>query len=136
MSKHRDRLLAGAAAVAVLVVLALGFHQLGPREEQRAIRADEQRVRDLQLIAQAIYVRQSALPASLAELPSRSVISLNDPVTHAPYEYRPQSGMSYELCATFGTDSATNAGPQNPSPWNHPRGRYCFQLNGSRMSIY
>lgn len=136
MSKHRDLWLAAAAAAAVLAVLALGLQQLGSREEQRAIRADEQRVRDLQLIAQAISVRRGALPASLGELPRRAVLSLNDPLTHAPYEYHPQSGMSYELCATFGTDSATHQGTQsNPSFWSHARGRYCFQLDGSR-TIY
>ncbi|HXM40501.1 MAG TPA: hypothetical protein VN924_04570 [Bryobacteraceae bacterium] len=137
MPKHRDLLLAGGATAAVLVVLALGFIQLGPREKQRAIRADERRVRDLQSIVQTIYARQNALPASLAELPRSSVPSLRDPVTQAPYEYHPQSGMRHELCAGFATNSAANEGFQRDPPfWSHPRGRHCFQLDGSRMAIF
>jgi hypothetical protein len=135
-------MLGAGATAAVLVGLALGFIQLGPRGKQRAMRADERRVQDLQSIAQAIYLRQT-VPASLAELPRSPVASLHDPVTQAPYEYHPQSGMRYELCASFATDSVDSADSagyegfrRDPPSWSHTRGRYCFQLDGSRMTLY
>ena len=124
MSKHKDLLLAVAALVVVLVVLALGFQRLGPH--------DERRIQDLRWIAEAIYARQKPLPATLAELPHASLISLNDPVTNAPYEYHPTSGTIYELCATFATASAANEDFQmGPVFWSHPKGRHCYQLNKS-----
>jgi len=129
MSKHRDLLLAGGAAVVVAAVLAFGFHVLGPPRNQRDISADERRVQDLRTIAQQIYGRHS-LPTTLAEL--RFPGKLEDPVTHAPYEYHTKSGTAYELCATFATassDSDTEYTRPITLFWNHGKGRQCFQLD-------
>lgn len=137
MKKRRDLIMAAAALLAVLIMLALGFHALGPRADRRAARADERRVEDLRSIAQAIYYRQKALPATLAELPVPAA-SLKDPVTGAPYEYHPDAGKTYELCATFASDSATDYEEFRPRPvfWSHPKGRHCFQLDASQMAPF
>ena len=142
MAKRRDAMTAAVALVAVLLVLALGFHRLGPRANQRAIRADERRIEDLRSIAQQIYFRnhrQTPMPTSLAEQMQSTGVSLNDPVTKVPYEYHPKAGSTYELCATFATNSNAQAGwiIQPPSAfWSHPKGTQCYQLDASQMPEY
>jgi hypothetical protein len=133
---------AAMALVAVLVVLALGFHRLGPRANQRAIRADERRIEDLRSIAQAVYYlnrRQLPMPTTLAELPQSARMSLDDPVTNAPYGYHPKSGTAYELCATFATNgNAPDESGLDPhsSFWTHPKGVHCYQLDVSQTTEY
>jgi len=135
MSKRKDRLLAAGAAVVVATVLAFGFYVLGPPQNQRAIGADERRVQDLREIAQQIYGRHS-LPATLAEL--RFGRQLEDPVTHAPYEYHTKSGTAYELCAIFATASADSDSeyPRSTTFWNHSKGRQCFQLDAAQAPAW
>ena len=116
-----DLLLAGGDAAAVVVVLALGFQQLAPREEQRAVRADQPRT-GICSLPRRLYLSAKCAVRLSGRMAARTVIGLNDPVTHAPYEIHPQSGMNCELYATFATDSTTNECIQrNPSPCNHPR---------------
>jgi len=130
-------MMGGMALVVVLVVLAIGFHRLGPRGYQRAFMADERRIEDLRAIAEAVYYRRQApMPATLAELPQSARISLNDPVTNAPYEYHPKSGAAYELCATFATESGAPGEANRPLHdkfWSHSKGRYCYQQDASKM---
>ncbi|MGA3262303.1 MAG: hypothetical protein ABSE35_25790 [Bryobacteraceae bacterium] len=142
MAKRRDAMTAGMALVAVLVVLALGFHRLGPRANQRTIKADERRVEDLRSIAQEMRIqnlRQMPIPASVAKLRQSTGTNLNDPVTNAPYEYHPMFGTAYELCATFATGSgAQDRWDMQPrwDFWNHPKGRYCYRLDASKVTEY
>ena len=141
MTKHRDGLMAGGTVVVVLVVLALGFHRLGPRANQRAIRADERRIADLRSIAQAIYFRnyqKMPMPATLTDPPQSSRVNTNDPVTSAPYEYHPKTGTVYELCATFATDSTSdeNGFRERSAFWNHTKGRHCYRLDASQVMDY
>jgi hypothetical protein len=142
MTKRRDRLTGAAALVTVLVVLALGFHRLGPRANQRAIKADQLRLEDLHSIAQQVYfqnLRQMPMPDALGELPQSAHVSLHDPVTNAPYEYHPKLGTAYELCANFETDSSAREGwniqPYSPF-WNHAKGRFCYRLDAAKMTEY
>lgn len=139
MPRRRDGLVAAGALLVVLAVLAIGFQRLGSRGRQRALNADARRVEDLQSLAHCIRARsQTKLPATLAELPSTPAVSLKDPVTQAPYEYRPQSGTSYLLCATFATASASDDGGVRPgySFWSHPQGRHCYQLDAGQPGPY
>ena len=133
-SNRRDRVSAAAASLVVVVVLAFGFHRLGPHQRQRLFRADEQRVRDLQSIARALYVRHKPLPLSLAEIPAATFLHTTDPVTRALYEYHRQSDTSYDVCATFETDSA--ADENQPSFWSHAAGRHCFAINATQPVPY
>jgi hypothetical protein len=141
MKKPRDLAMAAAALAAVVAALAIGFHQLGPRANQRAIRADERRIADLRSIAQAIYFRnqqKKPLPATLSYLPLSAGTSGKDPLTSAPYEYHPASGTAYELCATFATDSTADEDGFQPRSafWNHTKGRHCYQLDASLVVEY
>jgi hypothetical protein len=135
MRRRKDVLFSAAALVIVVVVLALGFRRLGPPRHQRATTADARRVSDLHEIAQRIAaMKLLAVPASLAGLRQSRFMNLNDPATRAPYEYHPKSCTVYELCATFATASAEGdyRRPLLSRFWWHPKGRYCYQLDGSK----
>lgn len=137
MPKRRDVLPASAALVAVLVVLAVGFYRLGPRDQQRAMRADQRRVEGLQSIARAVYYRKEPLPNTLSELPHGDSTVVSDPLTKIPYEYRRISPTTYELCATFGAASeADDSFRAHASFWDHPKGRHCYLLDTSQVPSY
>ncbi len=137
--------------VLVLIAVIGGFIIVGSPSQQRAIRFDEQRVSDLSNIqSQVVYYwqRKQVLPQELSDL-NDTISNYSvpvDPETSAPYEYAVKgvmgvkgapSGLSFELCAAFSTDSSTTnnsstisrpivpAGGQLDS-WSHPSGHTCF----------
>lgn len=136
MARRKDLLLAGAALAVVTGVLALGFHSLGGRAKQRDFKADERRIAELQGLARQIReMHAHELPDSLAGLGSSS--DLKDPVSKLPYEYHRKSGATYELCATFATDSGEEGGYATGSKfWTHPKGRQCYQLDTTTTNLY
>ncbi len=129
----RNKLMAALSSAVVALMIVLGFLQLGPPTEQRELRADAQRVR--QLYQLSIEVKSywtshaSQLPAGIDQLPSSAY---RDPVTRAPYEYRVEKGSEYELCAFFARSSdRREIASSSPNPWIHPAGRHCFPLDAS-----
>ena len=138
MQKRRDVAMAAAAAAAVAAVLVIGFYYLGSPANQRAMNSDQHRVDDLRNIAQWIHMRPAPLPGSLAELARGSPVHVKDPVSNAPYEYHPESGTVYELCATFVTawSGDEQVDPVRSAFWNHPRGRHCYHLDAGRALPY
>jgi len=126
----RDRVMALISSAAVVLIVILGFLQLGPPRAQRELRADQERVQHLFQLSTEVRnywnAHPSELPASLNQLSGGSYA---DPVTQAPYEYHPKQGSQYELCAKFQRPSSP-AGP-NPDPWAHRAGHYCFQLDAT-----
>ena len=121
-------------------MLAIALFAAGSPRKARYEEIDSRRVRELQQLSQAVesYFRERrGLPVSLdslATLPSVYVESIQDPVTHRPYEYRPVSAVSYELCATFdqpdtaGTSTGVYAPDRPPRFWRHAAGRRCYTL--------
>jgi hypothetical protein len=131
----RDRMMAALSSAVVVLMVILGFFQLGSPREQRNVRADSERV--LQLYRFSAEIRSywtahaSQLPHIINQLPG--FVQANDPITHAPYEYHPRQGSQYELCATFARSSDQNqVGPGNDQ-WTHPAGRHCFQLDATEI---
>ncbi len=131
---------------AVATVVGIGLYLSGTPSQARALRADQQRVNQLQQISGAVenyYVTKSVLPTTLDDLKNQHGYfeSLADPVTHEVYAYRVASSTEYELCATFQTDSTKDntmqASPAYPVPvgfgigntWQHAVGKKCFELN-------
>jgi hypothetical protein len=131
----RDRVMAVASAVVVVVMILLGFIQLGAPSAQRKLVADSQRVQRLFSLSSAIrnywHAHASQLPASLAEVPGTYI----DPLTHDTFEYHPAAGSQYQLCAVFAAPSQQdfdNQSPRvDPNAWTHPAGRFCFLLDAS-----
>ena len=134
-SRAFDRAFAAVATAAVVAAIAAGFWVLGTPGRQREIAADRQRSQDLMAIAQRLPDQYPAdddnfeLPATLdaTELG-------HDPLTNQPYEYGRLGDRTFELCATFDTDSSTHRlqEPQNnpeAEQWQHPEGRHCFEFD-------
>lgn len=129
----RDRTMAGLSSALVVLLVALGFWQLGSPRRQREFRADSERVRELYQLSIGIgqYWKDHAsrLPATLDQLPGHA--SFSDPVTQKPYEYHPKQGDQYELCASFAHSSSGQGSTFGPNTWIHSAGRHCFQFNAA-----
>lgn len=130
-----DRAFAGVATAAVIAAVVAGFWVLGTPGRQREIAADRKRVQDMTAIAQRLHEQYLAeaetfkLPETLGAAELR-----NDPLTNQPYEYDRLGDRTFELCATFDTDSSThrlNDQDFNPDAerWQHPEGRHCFEFD-------
>lgn len=140
LSSSLRKISAIVALILVIAAIITGFMVIGSPRTQRLVKYDEQRVMDLQSINQSIiyyYELKGSLPNTLNEVVSSGnyMILPTDPETYASYEYImiDQNAKTYELCATFNTDSTSingNIAPSrveiNPNSWNHPAGRYCF----------
>jgi len=140
---HVTRMTAIASAVIVLVAIVTGFFIIGSPAKQRAMRFDDQRVQDLQMIQANIithWTQKSKIPSQLSEL-TDSLSGFTpplDPSTKLPYEYSRTSDLMFELCATFTYPSETNSQEKfasAPMPyggsymdnWSHGGGRICFE---------
>jgi hypothetical protein len=132
---NRDRWMALVSAAIVLIVLILGFSNLGAPSTQRDFRADARRLGDLYRMTTGIsnYWREHSqkLPPSTSQIPGGAP---TDPITHAPYEYIPGNGDTYNLCANFARNSPV--APPGMDLWTHPAGRHCFPLNATISPQY
>lgn len=126
------RWLAVGGILVVVATLALALGVLGSPAQQRLIRMDERRERDLSRLTNEVrsyYGLERALPVQLSVLSSQpgSTLATADPVTGAPYEYFVVSPDRFRLCAVFDTDTAAKPrrGPRI-NGFAHGRGRHCF----------
>lgn len=129
-----------ATSLVVLATIVLGFLLVGSPAQQRKVRFDDQRVSELTSIQYEIanfYSTKRVLPTSLADLTNAlsGFTTPTDPSTGAQFEYSVKSALSFELCATFETDSVTTGLQTVPSyggyglpdqNWTHGTGRTCF----------
>jgi hypothetical protein len=127
----RARIAGTVVVVAVTAAVAAGIYLLGSPAAERARRLDDRRVQDLSGIARAVdlyWTRESRFPASLDQLRSDTGagITVVDPATGRPYDYRPLDEGKYELCASFEGDSGESNRFANGF-WTHRAGRQCFQ---------
>lgn len=133
----------GLVIASVGVAIIAGFIVMGSPSMERARQADQQRINHLQQISYAMdsyWSFNKNLPTSLEMLRNERnvyVESLNDPQTRDLYEYRTTGTSTYDLCATFQTDSGQTekgevrpmySGPGSPSFWQHTTGKKCFSL--------
>lgn len=133
-----------SAAVIVLAIIASLF-VVGSPSKQRDVRLDQDRVSDLQTIQSSLidYWRdKEALPESLVALEDDIIGYRNpvDPESGETYEYTMTGELTFQLCATFTTqsdfsDKETYATPMmydfgymggNFNIWSHEMGRGCF----------
>lgn len=128
--------------LSVVVVVVAGLWLAGSPAQERARRLDGSRVSSLQSIANAIdqyYNTNKTLPPDLETLSkARETYYLNslvDPETNMPFEYAVRDTDTYDLCATFATDTMDQQTVQ-PEPyepwegrfWEHQIGRTCFNI--------
>ena len=138
----RAQMVGWAAGILVLLAIIAGFFIMGTPGEIRSYRFDGDRVRHLQDIQWQVvnyWQQKQKLPAALQELedPISGYRIPLDAETGTLYEYRVIGERSFELCATFNTDSGFAATPPQVYParyidgiendnWLHKEGRQCF----------
>jgi hypothetical protein len=128
----RDRWMALFSGLVVVALLIPGFWFVGAPGRQRALRADQKRLQDIDMVSgriRNVWNASHKLPERLDQLPEPAPA---DPVSGAGYEYRVKAGSQYELCATFAKASLPNDLPQ-ARIWTHPAGRYCFSLDATSV---
>jgi len=129
----RDARVALVAAIAIVVVIVLGFRVLGGPGTQRLVRSDERKLRALAELAQKIQQKwrtsNSELPPTLDSFPEKEK---QDPLTHKPFVYHLKSTSAYELCATFATDNRHQEPGEAEDAWRHPKGDFCFPLEATQ----
>lgn len=102
--------------ILVLIVSGVGLYLAGSPGENRSVRYDEIRLRDLDRLKNAIdsyYQDNYQLPTTISQLLSNRVKTdlpyikkePKDPQSKAGYVYRIIDETKYELCATFATAS-------------------------------
>lgn len=142
-SNHQatDRAFTLLAVTSVIAAVIAGFWLLGSPNKQRLISLDADRVNHLMQIAGALRTdyggragqASKPLPKLLSDTNVKPSL-LKDPVTDSLYEYRLRSDSTYELCATFATDSFEAAAPNrrfSDERWAHPKGRHCYEFDVS-----
>lgn len=135
---HTQFLIIGG--VLVLIATAWSFALMGSPARSRDLRMDEQRLGHLRAIAAEIQniVLESAyyapdnkpvlrreLPKTLEEAQESALyqkLSITDPETGVPYEYRVLGRSTFELCAQFTYPRDLD----HDISWNHDAGRDCF----------
>lgn len=99
-------------AVVVVASFIGSFFLIDSPAVARARAFDQNRVNDLSQLSAAVedhYRINQKLPATLDELtPTRAYLELSDPKTNEPYKYKTTGAASYELCATFETESVND----------------------------
>jgi len=128
------RWLAIVASVVVVATVVAAIVVMGSPSAQREAKVDARRAADLFRIGSAIdrwVERNDALPPDLAALAAEpgARLAIVDPVTAVPYAYAITGARSYELCATFTTDTA-QSGHVEAWPgeaWAHDVGPHCFE---------
>ena len=133
-ASRAGRWLAIVASVVVLATVVAAIVVMGSPSAQREAKLDARRAADLFRIGSAVdrwVERHDALPPDLAALAAEpgARLAIADPVSGAPYGYAIIEARSYEVCATFTTDTA-QSGDVTGWPgevWSHDVGPQCFE---------
>jgi hypothetical protein len=126
-----QRLAAVASVAVVAAAVVAGLWLSGSPAEQRLLRLDESRVRDLRELSRAVYYRweeRQVLAATADELVDGRALSRlpMDPASQEPYEYRVKGAREFEVCAVF----SRPARPEDAEDfWYHDVGRRCFEFD-------
>lgn len=128
----RGRLAAAVAMIVVVTAVILGLKLAGSPAAERDRRLDVRRAEDLAAVARAVdvyYARRDRLPAALEDL--TGTVTIADPSSGRPYDFRPLGPKRYEVCATFSRQSEDRG---YADFWTHGQGRQCFQLDVKPVS--
>ncbi len=135
---HRRKVNMVGAAVGALAIMTVvgGFLLIGSPSHIRALREDDQRVRDLQNIQSQLvnyWQQKQELPETLADLDDPlSGFSVPTPPEGPAYEYDVTGPLSFTLCTTFEAESPEGqaersyAYPSIDGDWSHEAGHACF----------
>ena len=120
---------------AVTLGLIASFVISGSPGEQRLERLDELRIAHLVQLTEAVddyWEAQDELPLKMSELLDGRRLSRmpSDPETGLAYEYEQLDPTSYQLCASFDRQSASQLAVDF---WIHDVGRGCFTFTHSDL---
>jgi hypothetical protein len=134
-----------ASSVVIVAAIVASMFVIGSPAKQRDARLDQNRVSDLQSIQSSLvdYWRdKETLPETLAALEDDIIGYRNpaDPESGEAYEYSMTGELSFQLCATFATESNGSDKDVYTTPmmyefgytggdfdvWSHAQGRVCF----------
>lgn len=144
------KIFVGIVIAVVSAAIIGGLFLSGTPEQMRLFRFDQLRTSDLRQISAAVedyWQRRAKLPDNLQVLtrgPGGYIRSLRDPKSNQLYEYSITGETTFQLCATFETDTSVGdrSGVRRPASeefWAHGIGRTCFEfeaLPDSRRSSY
>lgn len=138
MTARMHLFFAGAASLVVAFAIVWGFVLAGSPMARRMQRLDEQRLQDLQTIAEEIEAMvietngkrqlKAPLPSTLEEAVKHARatrINPRDPETGELYRYTLKNETTYELCAMFAAQRQSDYSVF----WNHAAGEHCFTIN-------
>lgn len=125
------------ALIIIVGSIVAGFSVMGSPATQRAVRYDQERIRNLQDIQNQVvqhWQTRGSLPDTLDDLDdSLSFYTIpSDPVTRESYEYNKTGDLEFSLCSNFNLDSRgqiartyypTRLGGEN---WQYEAGNWCF----------
>ncbi len=127
---------AGVTILTTLIFVILAFMLVGSPATQRARQFDLTRLNHLGQISNEIqyfFDQHERLPESLGELTPIYTIIPVDPQTQEAYDYEPQAGTTYQLCAVFTLDKFKPKGETQTfksayiSDKDFTAGRNCFE---------
>ena len=126
-------LFVGVGTAIVIGAVTAGLMVLGSPATERERRMDQRRAGDLAEIGREVdfYRKENGkLPDRLDAVEGAKTfgLSIRDPETQQPYEYRVVDADKYQLCAQFQQDSARR-GSGSSDFWRHGTGKQCFALD-------
>ena len=132
-----QRLAALGSVVVVGAAIIAGLVFVGPPSEQRMLRLDVQRVRDLmqlQLAVDSYWAEHRELPGTLPDVVDGRRLSQVplDPASDQSYEYRATEARRFELCAAFARPSPAE---DARNFWSHEAGRKCFSFEVTEHNL-
>lgn len=121
----------------VLAAIVGGMLLIGSPMTQRNMRIDAQQISDLNMLSENIvqfWQRKGTLPSELVDIEDDLLgISVpKSPEGQPPYVYNVKSDLSFELCASFLTDTTQDAQTDkrgfltSEMRWQHSIGKTCF----------
>lgn len=125
-----NRVVAIASTVVVIITAVAGLYLSGSPAEQRLLRIDERRIRDLNQLANAVqryWQEQGELPDTLQQLvDGRRLSKLPvDPDSGLAYQYT-AGDKKFSLCAEFKRPTRETTTIEF---WQHPAGAHCFEFD-------
>jgi hypothetical protein len=141
VNEKLSKTIGGLVSLVVIASVVGGFFIMGTPQEQRALRFDQDRVyhlQDLQRNLTTYYQQKEVLPERLEDLedPLIGFYLPVDPETEKEYDYSKTGDLTFELCATFNTESKESKnvnrrpdyyGFDSSISWEHKAGHTCFE---------
>ena len=132
-----DRMLAIVIMTLVTTSVGVGLYVISSPAEQRMMKLDDQRLRDLKKLSDRVdryWVAFEMLPETLEDMlgAQQSDRVPKDPVSEKAYDYEVVGDNQYRLCAVFDMASRESA---RLDDWYHEVGDWCFTITPANSEV-